>query len=125
MANFFSRSSSTSLTPEAAGLTAGVLALALTGDFSDLDKRCISLFRDQFFRLSPLDEDVFQRTMDQALIGVNTGNYTANVPGFVASILTPALPTPEDRIGVYRYVYALAMSDLNINDGENMSPAWA
>jgi tellurite resistance protein len=121
MSNFFSRTSGTSagLTPEEAGLTAGVLTLTLTGEFTDLDKRSVSLFRDEYFRLSPLDEDMFQSTMTAAQTRVTTGNFAGNLPAFVSGTLLPALVTPEDKIGVYRYVYALAMSDLNINDGEN------
>jgi uncharacterized tellurite resistance protein B-like protein len=122
MSGFFSRSTSPAvggLSPEEAGLTAGVLTLALTGDFTDLDKRCVSLFRDEYFRLSPLDEASFQSTLAAAQARVTTGNLTANVPAFVTGTLMPVLPAPEDKIGVYRYIYALAMSDLNINDGEN------
>jgi uncharacterized tellurite resistance protein B-like protein len=118
MASFFTRASAGSLSPEEAGLMSGIFALSLSGDFSDVDKRCVSLFRDQYFRLSPLDEDTFQRTLAAALTRVQTSNFAANIPGFVAT-LTATLTTPEDRIGAYRYVYALAMTDLNINDGEN------
>jgi uncharacterized tellurite resistance protein B-like protein len=119
MANFFSRSAASSLSPEDAGMTAAVFTLILTGDFNDLDKRCIGLFRDQFFRLSPLDEAAFQQLMDAAVVRIQTNNYAANIAGFVPAVLIPHLPTPEDRLGVYRYVYSLAMTDLNINDNEN------
>lgn len=121
MANFFSRSTSASagLSPEEAGLVAGVFTLSLTGDFSDLDKRCVSLFRDEYFRLTPLEEEGFQTTLTSALTRVTSGNFAANIPAFVSGTLLPAMITPEDKIGVYRYIYALAMTDLNINDGEN------
>lgn len=119
MATFFSRSSATNLPPEDAGLTAAVFALSLTGDFTDLDRRCISLFRDQFFRLSPLDEPVFLEKLEAAVARVQTNNYAANLAGFVPAVLLPTLLTGDDRMGVYRYIYALAMTDLNLNDNEN------
>ncbi|MBX3066783.1 MAG: tellurite resistance TerB family protein [Anaerolineae bacterium] len=106
------------LAPEDAALTAAVLTLALTGDFSDLERRIISLFRDQYPRLSPLDEATFLSKLDSAVLRVQSGNLTANAAGFVSGALIPALPTPDDRLGTYRLVFALAMADLNLNQAE-------
>lgn len=104
--------------PEAA-LAAGTATLHLDGELTDLEKRIIALFRDQFSPLSLLDDPTFdallQRGMSQALSGVTL----ANVGGWISTTIAPAVANPTQRAELYRYCYALAMADLNVDEGEN------
>lgn len=106
------------LTPPEVGLTAAVVALGFSGAFSDLDRRCISLMRDQFPPLSDLDDTTFDRFVEEAANRVRSGNYGSDIPSLVSGTVLPVLPNTSDRIGLYKYIYTLAMSDLNINDQE-------
>lgn len=116
--SFLNRLSSPSGTPHEAGLVTAVAALTLDGDLTDLERRIISLFRDQFPPLSAVDDAMFTSTLERAVAMVNQQNVASDIVGFVRGVVAPAITNPQDRLHAYRYVYALAMADLNLNDGE-------
>lgn len=117
---FFTRASGSGagLPPEDVALMTAVVTLLQTGDFTDLDRRCIGLFRDEFPRLSPLDDAAFQTALEGGVSQAKAGDYAANAPAFVTSVVVPNLASEEDRGALYQFVYALAMTDLNLNEGE-------
>ena len=51
--------------PHEAAVTAAVALLTLSGDFTELERRIISLFRDQFPALSKLQEQAFAEACSQ------------------------------------------------------------
>jgi uncharacterized tellurite resistance protein B-like protein len=101
-----------------AALACAVTVLTLDGDLVDVERRLIALFRDQFPPLSSVEESVFVRTLDKAIETVGKNNVAADVRGFVRTNIAPAITAPGDRLAAYRYVYALAMADLNLDEGE-------
>lgn len=107
----------TSAAQEAA-LACAVTVLTLDGDLVDVERRLIALFRDQFPPLSSVEESVFVRTLDKAIEMVGKTNVAADIRGFVRTSIAPAITAPGDRLAAYRYVYALAMADLNLDEGE-------
>jgi uncharacterized tellurite resistance protein B-like protein len=104
--------------PTEAALACAVTVLTLDGDLLDIERRIIALFRDQFPPLSSVDEAVFIQTLNRAIEAVTEKNVAADIPGFVRTVIAPAITAPADRLAAYRYVYSLAMADLNLDDGE-------
>jgi uncharacterized tellurite resistance protein B-like protein len=104
--------------PQEAALACAVTVLVLDGELSDLERRIISLFRDEFPPLSQVDEPVFVQILDRAVAMINDKKAAADVPGFVNATVAPAIAAYPDRLAAYRYVYALAMADLIVDDGE-------
>ncbi len=105
-------------TPQEAAVTSGVAILTLSGGFTDLERRLISIFRDEFPLLSRLQEVVFAQLVERAIDLVQKQGAAADVHGFVQRYIAPAIPHPQDRIATYRYAYALAMANLNVDSGE-------
>lgn len=104
--------------PNEAALACAVTVLTLDGDLLDIERRIIALFRDQFPPLSSVDEAIFIQTLNRAIEAVSEKNVAADIPGFVRTVIAPAITAPADRLAAYRYVYSLAMADLNLDDGE-------
>lgn len=117
MAFLDSLTGKTSSAQEAA-LACAVTVLTLDGDLVDVERRLIALFRDQFPPLSSVEESVFVRTLDKAIQMVSKTNVAGDIRGFVRTNIAPAIAAPADRLAAYRYVYALAMADLNLDEGE-------
>lgn len=101
-----------------AGLAAAVAALTYSGPFTELETRLLSIFRDLFPPLSHLTEDQFQATLQTAINIVQQQGAAQNPRQFVTQYVSPALTKPEDRLGAYKYAYAMAMVNLNIDSGE-------
>jgi uncharacterized tellurite resistance protein B-like protein len=112
--NIVNRASS----PHEAALTTAVAALTLSGDFTDLERRIISLFRDQFPPLSDVEEEAFEKTLENAIQLVREKGVTSDTLNFIQTFVAPAIPDRQDRLALYRYVYALAMANLNVDSGE-------
>lgn len=106
-------------TPQKAALAAGVATLTFDGDLLDVERRIIGLFRDQFPPLSDLEESVFKQTLDEAIMLVDQQKPGSNIPGFVKTILASSITSPANRLALYRYIYALAMADLNLSGEES------
>jgi len=49
---------------------------------------------------------------------VTSQNLTTSLDTLLNTYFLPSITTPQDREAAYRYVYALAMADLNINEAE-------
>jgi uncharacterized tellurite resistance protein B-like protein len=101
-----------------AAVTCAVATLTLSGDFTDLERRIISLFRDQFPALSKLQDPVFNQIVERAIDMVHKQGAAQDIRQFVQQYLSPAFTTPQDRIDAYRYAYSLAMANLNVDEGE-------
>ncbi len=104
--------------PEAA-LAAGTATLHLDGELTALEKRIIALFRDQFSPLSLLDEPTFEALLQRGMSHALSGVTLANVGQWVNTTIAPVVTNPTHRLELYRYCYALAMADLNVDEGEN------
>ncbi|HVO41677.1 MAG TPA: TerB family tellurite resistance protein [Aggregatilineales bacterium] len=105
------------VSPQEAAISSAVAMLELGGDFSDLERTIISLFRDQFAPLSKMQDDVFDQAIDRALDLLGQGQFK-DLHSFVNDYLLPALSTPADRQGVYRLSYCVANSNLAVDDTE-------
>ncbi len=101
-----------------AGMAAAVAALTYSGPFTELETRLLSIFRDLFPPLSRLSEDEFQSTLQNAISVVQQQGAAENLHMFVTQYVGPALNRPEDRLGAYKYAYAMAMVNLNVDSGE-------
>ena len=55
------------VTPEEAAVCTGVATLTLSGDFTELERRIISIFRDEAPFLSDLDDTTFEAAVDKAI----------------------------------------------------------
>lgn len=112
----------TGLTPHEAALSCAVAVLSQDGELSDLERRLVSLFRDQYSPLSDLDEPAFRAALERAERFVMQNNLTnsANVPAYVRTHIAPLITQPNLRAELYRYTYALAMADLLIDEGEQV-----
>ena len=55
------------VTPEEAAACTAVATLTLSGDFTDLERRIISIFRDEYPALSNLPEPAFEAAVDKAI----------------------------------------------------------
>ncbi len=116
--SFLDRLANRSVSPHEAAITCGVATLTLSGDFTDLERRIISLFRDQFPPLSKLQDPAFEQIVERAIDLVHNQGAVQDVRQFVQQYLSPAFTTPQDRLDAYRYAYSLAMANLNIDEGE-------
>src|SRR5438128_3150287 len=106
------------VSPHEAAVAGAVDTLTLSGDFTQLERRIISLFRDQFPALSQLQEPTFQQIVERAIDLVHRQGAVQDIRRFVQAYMSPALATPQDRIDAYRYAYSLAMANLNVDEGE-------
>jgi uncharacterized tellurite resistance protein B-like protein len=111
-------SGSAASSPQEAALACAVTVLMLDGDLNDLERRIIGLFRDEFPPLSQVDEPVFVQILNRVVSMVSDKKAAADIPGFVNTVVAPAITAYPDRLAAYRYVYALAMADLIVDDGE-------
>jgi hypothetical protein len=118
--SFLDRLANRAVSPHEAAVTGAVATLTLSGDFTDLERRIISLFRDQFPALSQLQEPTFQQIVERAIDLVHRQGAVQDVRRFVQEYMSPALTRPQDRIDAYRYAYSLAMANLNVDDGEGV-----
>ncbi len=116
----FLQNLSNRLTPPEGGLSSAVATLSQDGELTDLERRIISLFRDQFSPLSDLDDATFKAALARAERFVFENNLTtaANIPNYVSTHLAPVITQDNHRAELYRFCYALAMTDLNIDEGE-------
>jgi uncharacterized tellurite resistance protein B-like protein len=101
-----------------AGLACAVAALTYSGPFTELESRLLSIFRDQFAPLSRLTDAQFDSTLKTAIDIVQQQGAAQNVKRFIHDYVAPAIPKPDDRMGAYRYAYAMAMVNLNVDTGE-------
>jgi tellurite resistance protein len=106
------------VTPEEAAVSTGVVTLSLSGDFTDLERRLISIFRDEYPPLSNLEEPAFEAAIDKAIDLVQNQGVAQDVSQFVQEYIMPSITSADDRTAAYRYAYALAMANLNIDPGE-------
>jgi len=104
--------------PDEAAVSVGVATLTLSGEFTDLEKRLVSIFRDQYPALAAIDDPIFEAALEKAIELIQIQGVIQDVEQFVKEYIAPAITTPEDRINAYRFAYALAMSNLNIDPGE-------
>src|SRR3954471_24573199 len=81
--------------PHEAVLTAAVALLTLSGDFTELERRIISLFRDQFPALSRLQEQAFAETVEKAIDLVHKQGAAQDIPRFVQEYLLPSITIPD------------------------------
>ena len=103
--------------PEAA-LTGAVALFTLSGAFGDLEKQLISTLRDEFPPLSKVNEAAYNQFIGRAVTVVNTPGTLTDIHQFVQQRLVLAIELPADRLALYRFIYALAMSNINIDSGE-------
>jgi uncharacterized tellurite resistance protein B-like protein len=108
------------VSPNEAAVTCAVAVLTLSGDFTDLERRIVAIFRDQFPALSKLQDPAFYPLIDKAIELVHKQGAIQDVQRFVRDYLAPAITDPQDRLAAYRYAYSLAMANLNVDDGEGM-----
>lgn len=101
-----------------AGLACAVAALTYSGPFTELETRLLSIFRDQFAPLSRLTDAQFDATLKTAIDNVQQQGAAQNLQRFFQGYVAPAIAKPEDRLGAYRYAYAMAMINLNVDTGE-------
>ena len=106
------------VTPPEAAVTAAVATLTASGEFTELERRIISIFRDQFPALSDLEDEDFKAIVEKAIDLVQNQGVARDVQTFVQEYLVPSLTSNEERAAAYRYAYALAMANLNIDPGE-------
>jgi len=106
------------VSPQEAAIASAVVLLMLGGEFSDLERTVLSLLRDQYPPLSRMRNEVFMQAIDTVLEMIRREGICADIHHFVYDYLLPALPNPQDRLGVYRLTYAVAMSNLNVDDLE-------
>src|SRR5579859_5049596 len=71
------------VTPEEAAVSTGVVTLSLSGDFTDLERRLISIFRDEYPPLSNLEEPAFEAAIDKAIDLVQNQGIAQDVNQFV------------------------------------------
>ncbi len=108
------------LSPPEAALACGVALFTLSGAFGDLEKRLLSVLRDEFPPLSRVTDAGFDQFIARASSMVTTPGALANPHLFIQQNITPAVPAQADRLAMYRFAYALAMSNLNVDSGEQM-----
>src|SRR5689334_9004694 len=104
--------------PHDAAVSTGVATLTLSGDFTDLERRLISIFRDQYPALGELPDPDFEAAIDKAIDLIQVQGVIQDVPRFVQEYLSPSITTNDDRVAAYRYAFALAMANLNVDPGE-------
>ncbi|HRE48843.1 MAG TPA: TerB family tellurite resistance protein [Aggregatilineales bacterium] len=104
--------------PIDAALAAAVTLTTLDGDLLDVEKRVISLFRDEFPPLGDLNEGGFQIAFDKAVTFVSQNMPAADLNRFSREMLAPVVTLPDQRLALYGYLYALAMADLNLDAQE-------
>ncbi|MCC7449603.1 MAG: hypothetical protein IT324_19435 [Anaerolineae bacterium] len=108
------------VSPHEAAVTCAVATLSLSGEFTDLERRIISIFRDQFPPLSKVSDPQFVQLVDKAIDLVHNQGAVQDVKKFVQQYIVPSITTVDDRLAAYRYAYALAMANLNIDEGEEV-----
>jgi uncharacterized tellurite resistance protein B-like protein len=118
--SFLDNLSSRQVSPHEAAVTCAVATLTLSGDFTELERRIISLFRDQFPPLSKLPDPAFRQIIEKAIDLVHNQGVARDVRQFVQQYVASVITTPEDRIAAYRYAYSLAMANLNVDEGEEV-----
>ncbi|MHB8626958.1 MAG: tellurite resistance TerB family protein [Aggregatilineales bacterium] len=106
------------LSSSEAAVAAGAALFTLSGAFGDLERRLLSVFRDEFPALSRATDAAFDQFVARATTLVSTPDTVTPPRQFVQKLLSPAILTPADRLALYRYVYALAMTDLNVDNNE-------
>jgi hypothetical protein len=106
------------LSSSEAAVTAGVALFTLSGTYSDLERRLLSVFRDEFPALSRTTDAAFDQFVARASALVGTPGTVAVPRQFVQKLLSPTILTMADRLALYRYCYALAMTDLNVDANE-------
>ncbi|MEP7289554.1 MAG: TerB family tellurite resistance protein [Chloroflexota bacterium] len=104
--------------PDDAAVSTGVATLHLSGEFTDLERRLIGIFRDQYPSLSVLEDTAFEALVEKAVDLIENQNVIQDVSQFVQEYLAPAIATADERAAAYRYAYALAMANLNVDPGE-------
>ncbi|MFQ3535517.1 MAG: hypothetical protein SNJ58_06535 [Aggregatilineales bacterium] len=120
--SFLRQFAATGLTPIEGALSCAVAVLSQDGELSDLERRLIGLFRDQFSPLSDLDEATFRAALQRGerFVAENALTNSANIPAYVRTHLAPLITQPNHRAELYRYAFALAMADLTVDEGEQV-----
>jgi uncharacterized tellurite resistance protein B-like protein len=116
--SFLDNLSNRPVSPHQAAVTCAVAVLSLSGEFTDLERRIISVFRDQFPPLSSVQESAFAQLIEKAVDLVHNQGAAEDVRQFVQTYIAPAIVAPDDRVAAYRYAYSLAMANLNVDEGE-------
>lgn len=106
------------LSASEAAVAAGAALFTLSGTYGDLERRLLSVFRDEFPVLSRATDAAFDQFVARATTLVNSPDAVKPPRQFVQKLLSPAILTPPDRLALYRYLYALAMTDLNVDANE-------
>jgi tellurite resistance protein len=117
--SFFNRLSGPNMPPAEAGLIAAVAMLTLDSDMIDVERRMISLLRDQFTPLGALDDAAFEAALEKAITVAGQRGGVGDLTTFVRGPLGAAIATTADRLALYAYLYALAMCDLNLDANES------
>jgi uncharacterized tellurite resistance protein B-like protein len=104
--------------PNDAAVATGVATLTLSGDFTDLERKLIGIFRDQYPALGTLDDATFEAAVDKAIDLIQVQGVIEDVPRFVQEYLAPSITTQDERLAAYKYAYSLAMANLNVDPGE-------
>src|SRR5258708_27354325 len=104
------------VTPEEAAIGTGVATLTYSGEFTELNRNIISLFRDQYPALSNMPEDSLNAAIDKLLDLVQNQGVAQDLDKFVTEYVAPSITTVDERLAAYRYAYALAMANLNVDE---------
>jgi uncharacterized tellurite resistance protein B-like protein len=104
--------------PADAAVSTGVATLTLSGDFTELERKLIAIFRDQYPALGQIDDLEFERLLERVIDLIHNQGVLKDAAQYVREYLSPAITSNDERIAAYRYAYALAMANLNIDSGE-------
>jgi tellurite resistance protein len=104
--------------PHDAAVSTAVATLSLSGEFTDLERRLIGIFRDQYPPLGELDDPAFEAAVEKAIDLIQNQGVAEPADRFVAEYISPSITNADDRAAAYRYAYALAMANLNVDPGE-------
>ena len=117
---FLNKLTSPPLSPPEAGVTCGLAMLTVSGPVGDLERQLLSLLRDEFPPLSRITDVAFDdfATRGLALVSAPGTLTPTNLRQFIQQKLAEVITDPSDRLALYRYAYALAMANLNIDNGE-------
>lgn len=117
---FLNKLTSPPLSPPEAGVTCGIAMLTVSGQVGTLERQLLSLLRDEFPPLSRITDTAFDdfTTRGIALVNVPGALTPTTMRQFIQQQFASVITAPADRLALYRYAYALAMANLNIDSGE-------
>src|SRR5579859_4350377 len=86
------------VTPNEAVVTCAVATLTLSGDFTQLERRLISIFRDEFPALSDVEDDSFKQLVEKGIDLVHHQGVAQDVNTFVQEYMAPSLSSMDERV---------------------------